>query len=289
MNVLLIILDSVRARNLSLYGHANETTPFLSSFASDATVYEQARSPGARSVTSHTSIFTGLHVEEHNVTAAKYRIDPAHTVFEQLRRDGYATGVFSENNWITDVDVGLSEGFDHVAGARSAMFPEAMNPESFVSNHGRGAYSEYLKAALRSEQPLKSLANGVSTKLSSDYPSYTPEFMKASTPATTYIDEFLHWQADRTGDWAACLNLMDAHIPYEPRGEHDIWGGSECQSLHDSFLDHKWDFASGRRPWWQKKAVEALYDGAIHEMDAALNCWSSGCASVANSTTRSWS
>ncbi|WP_226012971.1 sulfatase [Halomicrobium salinisoli] len=269
-NVLLVILDSVRARNVSAYGHHNETTPFLESFAEAATLYEQARSPGARSVTSHTSIFSGLHVEEHNVTAAKYRLDPSLSIFDRLREDGYATGVFSENNWITDVDVGLSEGFDHVVGARSAMYPDALNPESFVSNHGRGAYGDFLTAALGHDRPLQSLANGVSTKLTTDYPGLVPEFMKASTPAQTYVDEFLDWQADRDGPWAACMNLMDAHIPYDPAPEHDLWGGDRLRELQNSFEDQKWDFASGRRPWWQKEAVEALYDGTIREMDAAL-------------------
>jgi len=269
-NVLLVILDSVRARNCSVYGHYNETTPFLAEFAREATRYEQARSPGARSVTSHTSIFSGLHVEEHNVTAAKYRLDPSRSVFDRLRREGYSTGVFSANNWITDVDVGLADGFEHVVGARNAMFPDALNPESFVSHHGKGQYGAFLRAALTSGMPFRSLANGLSTKLSTDYPTLVPEFMKASTPARTYVDAFLEWHQEQSEPWAACVNLMDAHIPYEPDEEHDLWGGERLQTLHDSFDDHKWDFSAGRRPWWQKRAVEALYDGAIREMDAEL-------------------
>lgn len=239
-NVLLVILDSVRARNVSVYGHHNETTPFLETFAEEATVYEQARSPGARSVTSHTSLFTGLHVEEHNVTAAKYRVDPSKSIFDRLRRDGYDTGVFSENNWITDVDVGLSEGFEHVVGARSAMYPDALNPESFVSNYGRGEYGAFLRAAIRHDKPLRSVANGISTKLTTDYPGLVPEFMKASTPARTYIDEFLGWHDSCDRPWAACVNLMDAHIPYEPSAEYDRWGGNRLRSLQNRFEDQKW-------------------------------------------------
>ena len=41
-NILLVILDSVRAKNTSLHGHPIETTPNLTSFAENATKYTQA-------------------------------------------------------------------------------------------------------------------------------------------------------------------------------------------------------------------------------------------------------
>ncbi|KOX92734.1 arylsulfatase [Haloarcula rubripromontorii] len=270
-NVLLVILDSVRAQNLSGYGHVNETTPFLDSFATErATLYEQARAPGSRSVTSHASIFSGLHVEEHGIVSAGRRLDPSASVFTQLREDGYSTGVFTENDWLTTVDVGLRDGFDEIVGARNVPFPVAVNPHEFVSNEGRGQYVEFLKLALGSDAPLRSLANGVATKVQSDYKQFLPDSVRASTPADVYVDSLLDWSDRQDGPWAACLNLMDAHIPYEPMPEYDRWGGSEASSLQAAFEDQKWDFNGGHRPWWQKKAVESLYDGAIRQMDAEL-------------------
>ncbi len=35
-NVLLVVIDSVRARNWSLYGYRRETTPFLESVAAES-------------------------------------------------------------------------------------------------------------------------------------------------------------------------------------------------------------------------------------------------------------
>jgi arylsulfatase len=63
---------------------------------------------------------------------------------------------------------------------------------------------------------------------------------------------------------------MDAHIPYEPTREYDHWGGAKARSLQSSFEDQKWSFNAGDRPWWQKRAVESLYDGAIRQLDAEL-------------------
>ncbi|QAY19737.1 sulfatase-like hydrolase/transferase [Halorubrum ezzemoulense] len=270
-NVLLVVLDSVRASNCSLYGHANETTPFLDSFGADrATVYDQARAPGARSVTSHVSLFSGLHVAEHGVVSAAERLDPTVSVFHRLREDGYDTGIFTENDWVTAVDVGLKNGFDTVVGARNVPFPDALNPHEFVSNQGRGAYGAFVRTALASDRPGRSLVNGVSTKLQSDFMRYLPGRVKASTPADVYVDAFLEWSEESEGPWAACLNLMDAHIPYEPAAEHDLWGGNRASELQSAFEDQKWAFHGGQRPWWQKKAVESLYDGAIRQMDAEL-------------------
>lgn len=270
-NVLLIILDSVRASNTSLHGHEHETTPFLETFAEEATVYEQARSPGTWSLPSHTSMFTGFHVEEHGVTRAKHSLRPGHTIFETLRDDhGYDTGVFSENTWITDMDVGLKDAFETVEGARNLPYPDAVDPSNFVLSEGHGQYIGYIKYCLKSEEPVKSLINGVATKLAWDYPQYLPDSMTATTSADVYTDLFLNWEASCNGSWAACINFMDGHLPYEPKPEHDHWGGKQLRQLQEDMDDQVWTFNGGHRPWWQREALEGLYDGTIHQMDSQI-------------------
>lgn len=269
-NILLIILDSVRARNTSLGGSTEDTTPFCSEFAERATTYTQARSPGAKSLTSHTSIFTGLDVEQHNITSADDRLAPGYSVFEQLREEGYDTGVFSENTWVTDVEVGLKDGFDTVEGPRNLPFPDAVDPKSFVAEAGRGQYVDYLRASLDSSRPVRSLANGLATKLAWDFPWLLPDSLQASTAADVYADLFLEWERERDGPWAACLNFMDAHIPYEPAAEFDRWGGPEARGIQDDLEDLEWVFLGGQEPWWKRRALEGLYDGAIAQMDAQI-------------------
>lgn len=267
MNVLLVVLDTARAQNLGLYGYSTPTTPFLDSFAEEATVYTQARAPAARSLDSHVSLFTGLPVAEHGVTSTADKLDPDATIFEDLRQDGYATGVFTENSWLTDVDSGLRDPFETRVGPQDVPFPDALDPTSFVVAEGQGRYGRFLRQALGSEAPVQSLLNGLAVKLGSDYPSLLPG--RTTTPASVYVDRFLDWSADHDR-WAACLNLMDAHHPYEPDDGHDHWGGSRLRDLQDDIEDVKWEFNAGDRPWWQRRALEGLYDGAIHQADAAL-------------------
>ena len=270
-NVLLVVLDSVRARNTSLHGYDFETTPFLSQFADEhATQYTQARAPAATSLTSHASIFTGLSVPEHGLKTTDAKLDPGHTVFEKLRSAGYETAIFSENTWITDVAVGLKDGFDTIEGPRNLPFPEAVDPKSFVAEAGRGQYVDYIKASIASSQPVRSLTNGLATKLAWDFPWLLPDSLQASTAAGVYADLFLEWEREQEGPWAACLNFMDAHIPYEPATQFDRWGGPDARSIQDNLSDLEWVFLGGQEPWWKRRALEGLYDGAIAQMDTQI-------------------
>lgn len=270
-NVLLVILDSVRARNTSVLGHPNETTPFLEDFAEEATVYTQARSPGTWSLPSHISMFTGLHVGEHGITFREHRLAEGLTVWDQLRENhGYETAVFSANPYLTEVPVGLKRTFDTVIGRIDLPYPDAADPREFVRQEGRGQFSEYLKHSLSTDRPLASLANGVYEKLERDAPGLVPDSLRPTSSGRLYVNQFLEWQRRQSGPWAACVNLMDAHHPYEPDPNHNRWGGTKLRELQDDIESLMWEFNGGQRPWWQRKALEALYDGAIHQMDAQL-------------------
>ncbi len=267
-NILILVMDSVRARNTSLHNHVNETTPFLSRFASEqATTYTQARAPGVRSITSHASLFTGLHVNEHCITSADRRLRPGSTVFETLQDDGYSTAVFSENVWITDVDIGLKQGFDHIVGPQDVPFPEALNPRKFVAQEGKGAYANFVREALSDQHPIKSLANGVFTKAGYDFARFLPGGFNVSSPGKLYADRLLSWVDNTDTPWAACVNLMDAHLPYRPKPEFNRWGDDSLKKIEDDAPD-KWELHAGTAKWWRQKAREAAYDGAICQTDS---------------------
>jgi arylsulfatase A-like enzyme len=109
--------------------------------------------------------------------------------------------------------------------------------------------------------------NGIYTKLSTGSSSHDP----SKESADIYVDTLLNWIDDSDGQWAACLNLMDAHSPYVPSPEHDIWGGDLLQDLRDNIPHNPLsaEFLRGR-PWGQLRALEALYDGCIHQLDQSI-------------------
>ena len=274
-NVLLVVLDSVRARNVSHLGYAESTTPCLDAFAEGdrAVRYTNARAPGTWSLPSHVSIFTGLHVREHGITDRSKRLQQGHTVWETLADAGYETGVFSSNPYLTEVDVGLRDAFDTIAGRIDLPYPSAGDPREFVRQHGTGSFIAYVRHCLASDQPVQGLVNGAFEKLERDLPAVAerlPASLRPGTGGDVYVNRVLEWTADQDGPWAACVNLMDAHHPYEPHPEFDRWGSDCLRELQSDIDSHAWEFVGGQRPWWQRQALEALYDGAIRQADAAV-------------------
>ena len=66
-NILFIIMDSVRASNLSCYGYHRETTPNLDKFALQGAFFEQTISEGCWTLPVHASLFTGRFPINHGV------------------------------------------------------------------------------------------------------------------------------------------------------------------------------------------------------------------------------
>ncbi|MCO4744285.1 MAG: sulfatase [Proteobacteria bacterium] len=106
-NVVLILLDTVRADHLSVYGYAKPTTPRLADFAEHAVVYERAwaNSPWTRA--SIASIWTGLLPRRHGAVGRADAL-PAGVVTlpEAFQTVGYDTASF-----VTNGNVGESFGF----------------------------------------------------------------------------------------------------------------------------------------------------------------------------------
>lgn len=263
-NVLLVILDSLRARNASVCGYHRETTPFLERFAQESTTYTQARAAAARSLPSHASIFTGYYPQEHGLHTLSKQISEGESVFAELREAGYETALFSDNPYITDLDTGLSDGFDEVHNNRD-LFDEGISPSAFVEEAGLD-YREFASEVLKSRSPVKSALNGLAWTLKWRSTGLLPE-RSVFTRGFTYAEQFDEWRR-RRGDraWAACINLMDTHVPFRPAPEYDNWQTSESRSVRQ-----KADLESvDETETWKHALKMNAYDGTIRQADAVV-------------------
>ncbi|MFC5279650.1 sulfatase-like hydrolase/transferase [Halorubrum rubrum] len=262
-NVLLVILDSVRAENVGHLGYPRDTTPNLDEFAENSTTYTNARASGIHSISSHVSLFTGYHVAEHRATSHGASIQPGHTIWEDLAEKGYQTGLFTPNSIVAESS-NLSSFFQTVVGPkrRELAFPEAMGPKQVK---GDPNYLEYLRAGFRSDAPLKAIINGLSREFGRSKATHDPKREHGGE----YIKEFREWRDSGDGPWAACLNLMDAHYPYIPLDQFDRWGGETLQKLHREAMGGPLTTKYlGERPFWELEATESLYDDCIRQADA---------------------
>ena len=118
-NIVLIVLDTVRADRLSCYGYGRKTTPNLDRIASEGVLYEQAISPAIWTLPSHVSLFTGLFPSKHGAHRAHQILDtPYVTLAELLGRNGYRSAAFFHPDWLGEV-TGATRGFQEIYG-RSA-------------------------------------------------------------------------------------------------------------------------------------------------------------------------
>lgn len=110
-DVILLILDSVRADHLSCYGYHRPTSPHLDHFASQATIFENAFANSSWSLPSHASMFTGLYPDHHGLYDHGVSWESsAATLPQKLRSANYETACVTANPWIKQG--GLDSGFE---------------------------------------------------------------------------------------------------------------------------------------------------------------------------------
>ena len=111
-NVILIVMDTVRADHLSSYGYHLPTTPNIDRIARQGILYENAITPGSWTLPSHATLFTGLYPRDHGTNGENWHLDSSFTTLaEILAVEGYETIGFSNNPWIS-AESGLQQGFE---------------------------------------------------------------------------------------------------------------------------------------------------------------------------------
>ena len=114
-NVLIYLVDTLRADRLGCYGYDRPTSPSLDSFAAEATLFETAIGQSSWTRASMASIFTGVWPPTHGTTGWKHQLpDDFETLVEVLDEAGYQTAAFVGNPQIT-IRYGFGQGFDRFA------------------------------------------------------------------------------------------------------------------------------------------------------------------------------
>ena len=120
-NVLLIVMDTVAAGHLSLYGHDRPTTTTLVELAGRGIRFDAARSTSSWTLPSHASMFTGRWFHELAVGMLTPLGRTPPTLAEYLGQRGYATAGFIANTGYCARGSGLSRGFTEY---HDYIFPE---------------------------------------------------------------------------------------------------------------------------------------------------------------------
>ncbi|MFO0953015.1 MAG: sulfatase-like hydrolase/transferase [Isosphaeraceae bacterium] len=109
-NVLLLVLDTVRAGSLSLYGHPRDTSPTLKRYAARGVRFDHAYSAAPWTAPSHAAMFTGRLPHELAVAWNRPLEASRPTLAARLRESGYDTGGFVANTTYCSYETGLRAG-----------------------------------------------------------------------------------------------------------------------------------------------------------------------------------
>jgi arylsulfatase A-like enzyme len=111
-NIVVYLIDSLRADRLGCYGYPKPVSPAIDAFANSALVFDNATANSSWTKSAVASIFTGLWPASHRAITREDKLPKgAFTLAEALQEVGYATVGFSTNPSIAE-EFGFEQGFD---------------------------------------------------------------------------------------------------------------------------------------------------------------------------------
>jgi arylsulfatase A-like enzyme len=247
-NVVLVVLDTLRARNLSCYGYERSTTPNLDRFSEAAVLYAGLISTASSTLPAHFSLFTGLYPQRMRSPVVDESFE---TLAEVLHRAGYATAGIVSNFGSLNRSFQLDQGFRYYEAwpAGGTSFQPLL---------------QRVRHRLPDIAPLRLVAD---------------RFSVPYRTADTITGSAQRWLADRrpTGvPYLLFLNYMDAHYPYAAlEGFSERWrrpGASDELPPLELAYYARHELRSGTREITQQQAeaLAARYDAAISSLDHQL-------------------
>jgi arylsulfatase A-like enzyme len=241
-NVLFIVLDTVRAESLSLYGYERETSPHLKELAERGVRFDQARAAAAWTLPSHASMFTGRWPYELSTCPDRPLDDTYPTLAEFLRNHGYATAGFAANTYFCSLWYGLGRGFMHYEDI-------ALTPIEILRSSIMGRY------LVRKISP---------------YNSSRPTAYFERKDAVTINSEVVSWLSTRPAGrpFFAFLNYYDAHDPYlSPKRPPHPFGRTPASSQDFATLRDWLEVVKKRPPARTVELARDCYDDCIAYLD----------------------
>ncbi len=189
-NLLLIVIDTLRADHLGCYGYRLDTSPAIDRFAEGAVLFEQAVAQAPWTRPSMATLMTGLYPATHGVTCKDFDVPKAEcdvlppsvtTLAEALKQAGYETAGIVANIQIDGL-FGFGQGFDEY----------------------RSVFDELIAA-----EP--------------DWRAKWHEFKWVNETTREVTEEALAWLERRRGEnpFFLYLHYLDPHAPYRPPAPYD--------------------------------------------------------------------
>lgn len=126
LNVIFILIDTLRSDRLGSYGYERATSPALDYFAATGLRFAEHRAQSSWTKASMASLWTGLHPQRTDVLTYRDTVAPAATLpAEIFQAAGYKTVGIWRNGWVAP-NFGFGQGFDYYMTPNARLAPSAM-------------------------------------------------------------------------------------------------------------------------------------------------------------------
>jgi arylsulfatase A-like enzyme len=262
-DVLLVVMDTVAAGHLGLYGYARPTSPTLVELAERGIRFDAARSASSWTLASHATMFTGRWLHELTAGWLTPLDDAQPTVAEFLGERGYATAGFVANFGYCARDSGLARGFTHY---EDHWFPAltCFRMAALVSRSLAGIRSmeDFMESQLKISQ-FRPLVKYLVTRLDVTRKS-----------AAEINREFVAWLSKRDRPerpFFGFLNYYDAHAPYNLLPGRPYRFGAVSMDDSERELIQKWDTLNKKNLTPAEiEFVTTAYDECVTDLDEQL-------------------
>ncbi|MFB6227486.1 MAG: sulfatase [Halobacteriales archaeon] len=262
-NVCIIVLDAVRASNLSGYGHDRETTPNIDAVMDESVVFTRACSPTGVTIDSTASLLSGQYPIEHQSGKARRMNADSPLLQESLRDAGYRTGAVTCNPFLSPA-FGFDVGFDEMHPVTQQV-ADGMNMRKFYDEtNDLPAWRRYLEFATRSAD--RNVVSNLKNALQFKFGLFEGDD-DGGERATRWAENFV--TASAADPFFLYAHYTETHmnstgtLPYAVPDEeamHFLDGDEELSGIHTR--SREVDYGPEKRD-----IHERLYDGAIRYLD----------------------
>lgn len=146
LNVLFVLIDTLRAERLHSYGYPRPTSPLLDLMASYGVRFDRNLSQSSWTKCSMASLWTGLYPQHSGVTRFDDLLsEEARLPAEILQEAGFRTAGLWRNGWVEGY-FGFDQGFDTYTRPNSYPIPEEIRRENPTATH-RGTDMDLVRSA----------------------------------------------------------------------------------------------------------------------------------------------
>ncbi len=258
-NVVVVVVDAVRADHLGAYGYSRVTSRYLDDLAQSSVVFERAVAQAPWTKPSIASLLTGTYVHWHGVIASRHALGPElPTLAEELRRRGYRTAAFSGNPFITP-EFRFDRGFDEFDSGR-AIGPQLTNLHRLLKRAER---------LLHRADVTVNLTGWVFSAALQESAGNSERDAQVTAAVIEWLRENGH------NPFFVYVHLMGAHEPYDPPAEfvrafrEAAWDGVPQRTVTPARVQSIFEAAA---PLIDSDlaALVAQYDGAVAYSDAQV-------------------